>query len=76
MHHITVVGDNPPPPLESFEQLQLEYKLSKNIIKNLLSYGFELPTPIQMQAIPAMLQVQYYILETTGFIIQYAKTYL
>lgn len=57
MHRITVVGDNPPPPLESFEQLQLEYKLSRIIVKNLLASGFELPTPIQMQAIPAMLQV-------------------
>uniref|UniRef100_A0A1B6MTW2 Probable ATP-dependent RNA helicase DDX52 n=1 Tax=Graphocephala atropunctata TaxID=36148 RepID=A0A1B6MTW2_9HEMI len=56
VNRITVVGDNPPPPIESFEQLQLEYKVSNIIVKNLLASGYELPTPIQMQAIPAMVQ--------------------
>ncbi|XP_054262312.1 probable ATP-dependent RNA helicase DDX52 [Macrosteles quadrilineatus] len=56
VHRITVVGENPPPPVESFEQLQVEHRVSKIIVKNLLSSGYELPTPIQMQAIPAMAQ--------------------
>uniref|UniRef100_A0A1B6FC57 Probable ATP-dependent RNA helicase DDX52 n=1 Tax=Cuerna arida TaxID=1464854 RepID=A0A1B6FC57_9HEMI len=56
VHRITAVGENPPPPVESFEQLQLEYKVSNIIIKNLVASGYEAPTPIQMQAIPAMIQ--------------------
>uniref|UniRef100_A0A1B6HEI1 Probable ATP-dependent RNA helicase DDX52 n=1 Tax=Homalodisca liturata TaxID=320908 RepID=A0A1B6HEI1_9HEMI len=56
VHRITAVGENPPPPVESFEQLHLEYKVSNIIIKNLVASGYETPTPIQMQAIPAMIQ--------------------
>uniref|UniRef100_A0A1B6CLU8 Probable ATP-dependent RNA helicase DDX52 n=1 Tax=Clastoptera arizonana TaxID=38151 RepID=A0A1B6CLU8_9HEMI len=55
-HKITVVGGNVPAPVETFDQFVEEYKVSSKIISNLKSSGYENPTPIQMQAIPVMLQ--------------------
>ncbi|KAF6201603.1 hypothetical protein GE061_003995 [Apolygus lucorum] len=55
-NNITVKGKNLPPPLESFDELASVYGVDENIVNNLKSAGYDGPTPIQMQAIPALLK--------------------
>nr|XP_061801658.1 probable ATP-dependent RNA helicase DDX52 [Nerophis lumbriciformis] len=55
-HHIHVHGSDVPDPACTFEELQSEYKLDPRILQNLLEAGLSVPTPIQMQAIPLMMQ--------------------
>nr|CAD7572884.1 unnamed protein product [Timema californicum] len=47
---------NIPDPLRTFEDLKSVYGLSTVLVDNLLHSGYTLPTPIQSQAIPLMLQ--------------------
>uniref|UniRef100_H3AX40 ATP-dependent RNA helicase n=1 Tax=Latimeria chalumnae TaxID=7897 RepID=H3AX40_LATCH len=54
-HKIYVKGTDIPEPVGTFEQLQQEYRIHPKIIQNIKEAGFEMPTPIQMQAIPIML---------------------
>ncbi|XP_014378174.2 probable ATP-dependent RNA helicase DDX52 isoform X1 [Alligator sinensis] len=54
-HKINVQGTDLPEPIATFEQLQKEYKIHPKIMQNIESAGFQVPTPIQMQAIPVML---------------------
>lgn len=56
LHNITVLGKNVPAPLTSFEDLTKDYKLLPRLQQNVLSRGFAQPTPIQMQALPVLLQ--------------------
>ena len=56
-HHIRVYGSDIPEPFEKFEQLREEYNMHQQIVTNLYEAGFKKPTPIQMQAVPVMLQV-------------------
>lgn len=56
VHRITAVGNNVPAPVESFQELADKYNVSQQIIDNLTSSGYTEPTPIQMQAVPVMLQ--------------------
>lgn len=51
-----VTGRQVPAPIETFAEMQLEHKLSEQLIQNLASCGYTEPTPIQMQAIPIMSQ--------------------
>ncbi|OXU30946.1 hypothetical protein TSAR_002784 [Trichomalopsis sarcophagae] len=55
-HHISVTGSHVPEPIESFEQLSTEFKIGSDILQNMKTCGYNQPTPIQMQAIPVMLQ--------------------
>lgn len=59
-HHISVIGKNVPAPVEFFEDFKEHLKLSSIITKNLISSGYDAPTPIQMQTVPLMLQVRIY----------------
>ncbi|NXU50069.1 DDX52 helicase, partial [Turnix velox] len=52
---ISVQGTDIPDPVATFEQLQKEYKIHPKIMENIQAAGFQVPTPIQMQAIPVML---------------------
>ena len=52
-----MVGRNVPPPIESFNKLQNEFSLGPALVQNLQASGYTHPTPIQMQAVPIMLQV-------------------
>ena len=52
-----VKGTDIPQPADSFSVLAEKYGVNKTIIENLQKYGYETPTPIQMQAVPAMLDV-------------------
>ncbi|XP_067864399.1 probable ATP-dependent RNA helicase DDX52 isoform X2 [Heptranchias perlo] len=54
-HRIYVDGTDIPEPVATFEQLQQEYKVHPKIIQHIQEAGFQMPTPIQMQAIPIML---------------------
>ncbi|XP_009467486.1 PREDICTED: probable ATP-dependent RNA helicase DDX52 isoform X2 [Nipponia nippon] len=54
-HKINVQGTDLPDPIATFEQLQKEYKIHPKIMENIQAAGFQVPTPIQMQAIPVML---------------------
>uniref|UniRef100_A0A8C0XUP7 ATP-dependent RNA helicase n=1 Tax=Castor canadensis TaxID=51338 RepID=A0A8C0XUP7_CASCN len=42
----------------TFQQLDREYKINSRLLQNILDSGFQMPTPIQMQAIPVMLHGQ------------------
>lgn len=55
-HRISVVGRNVPPPIESFKKIQDEFSLAPALVQNFQASGYTHPTPIQMQAIPIMLQ--------------------
>ena len=48
--HIIVEGDNCPPPIKSFKEM----KLPACILEALKAKGINRPTPIQVQAIPAL----------------------
>ncbi|XP_043910517.1 probable ATP-dependent RNA helicase DDX52 [Protopterus annectens] len=54
-HKIYVQGSDIPEPVATFQQLQEEYKVHPKIMENIKEAGFQLPTPVQMQAIPIML---------------------
>ncbi|XP_016956291.1 probable ATP-dependent RNA helicase DDX52 [Drosophila biarmipes] len=53
---ISVLGKKVPPPVGSFEALTKEFKLLPRLQQNLLGRNFDQPTPIQMQALPVLLQ--------------------
>ncbi|XP_077447909.1 putative ATP-dependent RNA helicase DDX52 isoform X2 [Stigmatopora argus] len=55
-HHIHVHGSDVPDPVCTFEELQSMYKLDPLVIQNLREAALSVPTPIQMQAIPLMMQ--------------------
>jgi len=56
VNNISANGSNIPPPSETFEELYSRYHLSDQLQKNIHDCGYETPTPIQMQAIPCMLE--------------------
>ncbi|XP_046386753.1 probable ATP-dependent RNA helicase DDX52 [Ischnura elegans] len=55
-HKITVHGKDCPNPVENFEQLKDLYGLPDDLLQNIKNAGYEYPTPIQMQAVPIMLE--------------------
>ncbi|TPX30145.1 hypothetical protein SmJEL517_g06222 [Synchytrium microbalum] len=55
-HRIRVFGNDIPTPITKFEDLTARYKLRKFIQRNLTQSEYTTPTPIQMQAIPLMLE--------------------
>ncbi|XP_066491476.1 probable ATP-dependent RNA helicase DDX52 [Tiliqua scincoides] len=54
-HKIYIQGTDLPEPIATFDQLREEYKIHSKIMQNIEAFGFQAPTPIQMQAIPVML---------------------
>ncbi|XP_006881437.1 PREDICTED: probable ATP-dependent RNA helicase DDX52 [Elephantulus edwardii] len=54
-HKIHVQGTDIPDPVATFQQLDQEYKINSRLLQNILDAGFQVPTAIQMQAIPVML---------------------
>lgn len=55
-NHISVVGRHVPKPIESFDKLLENYNVSNDLIENIKKCGYQTPTPIQMQAIPILLE--------------------
>ncbi|KAH8270628.1 hypothetical protein KR018_012547, partial [Drosophila ironensis] len=54
--NISVLGKKVPPPLASFEDLGRDFQILPRLQQTLLARGFAHPTPIQMQALPVLLQ--------------------
>ncbi|KAK8471922.1 hypothetical protein PHAVU_002G070000 [Phaseolus vulgaris] len=54
-HNIHVSGYNVPSPLQNFDELKTRYNCPSYLLRNLKELGFKLPTPIQRQAIPVLL---------------------
>ena len=52
---IHVIGEDLSDPIDSFEQMQKEYNLDEVFMENLKKAHFSRPTPVQMQAIPLMM---------------------
>jgi ATP-dependent RNA helicase DDX52/ROK1 len=55
-HQIHVSGSDVPDPVDTFEQLVEMYELPQYIVTNIEAAGYTSPTPIQMQAMPLLLQ--------------------
>ena len=55
LNEINVFGEDIPDPFEEFNKLERNYKIPKQLMKNLAEFKFQEPTGVQMQAIPVML---------------------
>lgn len=53
---IRAKGTDVPALLETFEELAGRYNVSRVLLRNVAALGYEEPTPVQRQAIPAMLE--------------------
>jgi ATP-dependent RNA helicase DDX52/ROK1 len=51
---ISVTGENPPPPIPSFQSL-VNLEAPAYLVSNVETFGYDVPTPIQMQSIPIIL---------------------
>ena len=54
-YRIKVSGYDPAPPLRSFQQLVTKHSVPTGLVRILHESGFDQPTPIQRQAVPALL---------------------
>lgn len=54
-HHINVNGKSPVEPIVNFTELNEKYKVSQKLLDNLTKCGYSQPTPIQMQAMPVLI---------------------
>ena len=72
VHGIHVLGSDIPDVVDSFEQPAKRYKILPVVMKNLPTAGYAVPTPIQMQAVPLMLQVGCCMCETVYNMCQFA----
>ncbi|XP_061659600.1 probable ATP-dependent RNA helicase DDX52 [Syngnathoides biaculeatus] len=57
-HRIHVHGSDAPDPMCTFEELESGHRLHPRVFQNLRDAGLSTPTPIQMQAIPLMMQAR------------------
>ena len=55
-HRISVTGSRVPEPISQFMELLKIYDVPERLVNNFVSSGYINPTPIQMQAMPVMLQ--------------------
>ncbi|CAK9798331.1 Probable ATP-dependent RNA helicase DDX52 [Anthophora quadrimaculata] len=55
-HRINVTGNRIPEPISEFIELSTTYGIPDKLINNVINCGYVHPTPIQMQALPALLQ--------------------
>jgi ATP-dependent RNA helicase DDX52/ROK1 len=55
-HRIHVKGKDIADPLTSFDQLARHSLINPALLRNVSQAGYTAPTPIQMQAIPVLLQ--------------------
>lgn len=54
-YRIKVSGYDPSPPLRSFKQMVTKHAVPSGLVRMLQQCGFDQPTPIQRQAVPALL---------------------
>lgn len=57
MNHISVTGSHVPKLILEFDELRTSYQVPENLLNNMKSSGYVYPTPIQMQAMPVLLEV-------------------
>ncbi|XP_029171199.1 probable ATP-dependent RNA helicase DDX52 [Nylanderia fulva] len=55
-NRISVTGSRVPKLITEFDELRTNYQVSENLLKNMKDSGYVVPTPIQMQAMPCMLE--------------------
>lgn len=55
-HRIHIKGKDIADPITSFEQLERQKLIQAALLRNVKQAGYTAPTPIQMQAIPILLQ--------------------
>ncbi|XP_008547010.3 probable ATP-dependent RNA helicase DDX52 [Microplitis demolitor] len=55
-NRISVIGRHVPKPIESFDELGVAYNIPEDLLKNIKECNYSSPTPIQMQALPIMLE--------------------
>ncbi|XP_076248949.1 DExD-box helicase 52 isoform X2 [Calliopsis andreniformis] len=55
-HRISVTGNRVVEPISKFIELSTVYHVPEQLINNVMNCGYVHPTPIQMQAMPVMLQ--------------------
>lgn len=55
LNKIKVTGDAPL-PIASFDDLTNQYRLDSRLRKNMLKMGFSIPTPVQSEVIPILLE--------------------
>ncbi|KYN27282.1 PREDICTED: probable ATP-dependent RNA helicase DDX52 [Trachymyrmex cornetzi] len=56
MNRISVTGSHVPKLILEFNELKTNYQVSENLLNNMKNSGYLYPTPIQMQAMPIMLE--------------------
>ncbi|KAL6425547.1 hypothetical protein ACFW04_009595 [Cataglyphis niger] len=56
VNRISVTGSHVPKLILEFDELRTNYQVPVNLLKNMKDSGYMTPTPIQMQAIPVMLE--------------------
>lgn len=54
-HSLRVSGDAVPPPVEAFKKLKKLYGVSDKLLEAMHLQGFQVPTPVQIQALPLLL---------------------
>ena len=54
IHHIHVKGTDIPDPVETWDKLRNQYGVAEDVLQ-VLKDAYPSPTPVQMQAIPLML---------------------
>ena len=54
LHHIHVKGSDIPDPVETWDKFRLQYGVADDVLQ-VLKDAYPNPTPVQMQAIPLML---------------------
>lgn len=55
-NRISITGSHVPKLITNFDELKTSYQVSEKLINNMKICKYEYPTPIQMQAIPVMLE--------------------
>ncbi|XP_034946217.1 probable ATP-dependent RNA helicase DDX52 [Chelonus insularis] len=56
VHRISVVGQHIPKPIEVFDELLDTYNVGQDLVENIKKCGYTIPTSIQMQALPILLE--------------------
>lgn len=61
MNCISVTGTRIPKLILEFNELKTNYQVPENLLNNMKNSGYMSPTPIQMQAMPIMLEVSKFL---------------
>ena len=62
VNHIHVYGEDIPDPVSSFQELFQLYGFSSALKKNISDMNFITPTAVQIQTIPAVIHVRFFLI--------------